>query len=49
MDLKSRDKWDEFSRVKGRAPEPIKLPPRPDCEPSDRPPRDRHAIVRDRF
>jgi polyphosphate kinase len=89
MDLKSREKWDEFSRAKdemffytdieeapwytveaddklrarlnclghildridyeGVLPEPMSLPPRPKGERYDRPPRDRHAIVPDRF
>jgi polyphosphate kinase len=89
MDLKSREKWDEFSRAKdemffytdieeapwytveaddkSRArlnciahildqipyddvlPEPLELPPRPKGQPYERPPRERHASVPERF
>jgi polyphosphate kinase len=89
MDLKSREKWDEFSRAKDEMffftdiveapwytveaddklrarlncighildqieyrdvlPKPMKLPPRAPSASYQRPPRDRHAIVPERF
>jgi polyphosphate kinase len=89
MDLKSRERWNDFSRAKDQMffytdieeapwytveaddklrarlncishllkqiaydnvlPEPLELPPRPKRQPYERPPKEAHAIVPDRF